>query len=294
MSNTPEFIPVDASGRRLALTRGGAGAPAVVLETGLGAESDEWEPVQREVERRTHVCRYDRANRGRSDPAPKPRSALDAVNDLHALLIAAKIPAPYVLVGHSLGGIIVRLYAHHYPGEVAGLVLVDSAHEDQFERTSPHFPAPFPGESESLTWHRDFWNSGWRDPNRNGEGIDFLATRAQAQAIGSLGDLPLLMLTAGAQFIKEAPPGNADAARMQALWGELQGEIMQLSSHAQQILVTSSGHFIQREQPEVIVAAIRQMVEQVRGEGSGAMAVAQPALNQGWLGKSELSAPTST
>jgi pimeloyl-ACP methyl ester carboxylesterase len=282
MSNTTELIAVDASGRRLALTRGGVGTPMVVLETGLGAESAEWERVQREVEQFTHVFRYDRANRGQSDAAPKPRSAEDAVSDLHALLIAAKLPAPYVLVGHSLGGIIVRLYAHHYPSEVAGLVLVDPAHEDQFERMSPLIPAPFPGEPEELTWFRDFWNSGWRDPNRNDEGIDFLATRTQAQAIGSLGDLPLLMLTAGSEFIKHAPPGNRDAARMQELWGKLQGEIMQLSSDVRQTLVKSSGHFIQREQPEVIVAAIRQIVEKVRGQSPDVMAVAQPASDDGW------------
>ena len=268
MSSTTEFISVDATGRRLALTRGGVGAPTVVLETGLGAESDEWERVQREVEQFTQVCRYDRANRGKSDPAPKPRSAQDAVSDLHTLLSAANLPAPYVLVGHSLGGIIVRLYAHRYPAEVAGLVLVDSAHEDQFEQISPLIPAPFPGAPEALTSFRAFWNSGWRDPQRNGEGIDFLATRAQAQAIGSLGDLPLLMLTAGSEFLKHTPPGNADAARMQARWGELQREILHLSSDAQQILVRDSGHFIQREQPEVIIAAIRQMVEKVRGQTS--------------------------
>src|SRR5215216_1877301 len=87
MSNTTELITVEASGRRLALTHGGVGTPTVVLETGLGAESDEWETVQREVERFTHVCRYDRANRGRSDPAPKPRSAHDCVEDLRALII---------------------------------------------------------------------------------------------------------------------------------------------------------------------------------------------------------------
>ena len=268
MSNKSEFIPVDVTGRRLALTRGGTGAPAVVLETGLGAESDEWEPVQREVERFTLVCRYDRANRGRSDPAPKPRSAGDAVGDLHTLLGATGIPAPYVLVGHSLGGIIVRLYAHRFPGEAAALVLVDPSHEDQFERVAPLLPAKFPGEPEALTQFRDFWNSGWRDPSRNEEGVDFLATRAQAQAMGSLGDIPLLVLTAGSQ-IKSAPPGNVEAARRQSLWEELHREIMQQSSNGQQILVKSSGHFVQREQPEVIVAAIRQMVEKVRGQGTG-------------------------
>ena len=282
MANTTELITVEASGRRLALTRGGVGTPTVVLETGLGAESDEWERVQREVEQFTQVCRYDRANRGQSDPAPKPRSAHDCVEDLRALLSAAKLPAPYVLVGHSLGGIIVRLYAHHYPAEVAGLVLVDPAHEDQFERISPLIPAPFPGEPEELTSFRDFWNSGWRDPKRNGEGIDFLATRAQAQAIDSLGDIPLLILTAGSEFIKHTPPGNADAARMQALWGELQHEIMHLSSDAQQIRVRDSGHFIQREQPQMIITAIRQLVEKLRAQNPGVIAVAQPASDDGW------------
>jgi pimeloyl-ACP methyl ester carboxylesterase len=270
MSNPTEFISIDSGGRRLALTRSGVGAPTVVLETGLGAESDEWEPVQRDVAQFTHVCRYDRANRGQSDPAPKPRSAQDAVNDLHALLIGANVPAPYVLVGHSLGGIIVRLYAHHYPGEVAGLVLVDPAHEDQFARMSPLLPPPFPGEPESLAQLRDFWTTGWRDPDRNGEGVDFLATRMQAQAIGSLGDMPMLILTA-ADWIKQAPPGSEGAARLQAQWEGLHHEIMRLSSHAQQILVKSSGHFVQREQPEVIVAAIRQMVEQVRGQAASTM-----------------------
>lgn len=268
MSRTTQFIQVDAAGRRLALTQSGAGAPAVVLETGLGAESDEWEPVQRDIERITQVCRYDRANRGRSDPAPKPRSAHDSVDDLHALLSIAKIPAPYVLVGHSLGGIIVRLFAHKYPDEVSGLVLVDPSHEDQFERLSPLFPAKFPNEPEAVSQGRDFWTTGWRDPSRNAEGVDFLATRTQAQAIGSLGDIPLLVLTAGSQ-LRMAPPGNADAARMQALWEEMHLEIMRQSSDAQQILLKSSGHFVQREQPEAIIAAIRQMVEKVRRQDAG-------------------------
>src|SRR6476620_3334780 len=92
MSNPTEFISIDPAGRRLALTRNGVGAPTVVLETGLGAESDEWEPVQREVAQFTQVCRYDRANRGQSDPAPKPRSAHDCVEDLRALLSAPKLP----------------------------------------------------------------------------------------------------------------------------------------------------------------------------------------------------------
>lgn len=88
----------------------GRGVPTVVLETGLGAESDAWLPVQRDVEQFSRVCRYDRAGRGGSDPASPPRSAGDMVRDLHALLSEAGIPGPYILVGHSFGGLLVRLY----------------------------------------------------------------------------------------------------------------------------------------------------------------------------------------
>jgi pimeloyl-ACP methyl ester carboxylesterase len=263
MKNAIEFVQVEPGGRRLALVRAGA-APAgvtVLLETGLGAESEEWEPIFQEISRFTRVCRYDRANRGHSDPAPAPRSAGDLAADLHALIVAAAIPRPLVLVGHSLGGLIVRLYAGQYPRDVAGLVLVDPLHEDQFERIGPFLKAPFPGEPEAVTRLRSFWLTGWRDPAQNPEGVDFLTSQAQAHAMGSLGDIPLLVLTAGV-FLHEAPP--EPSAQLNAIRQQMHHEIMQQSSHAAQILVEGSGHFIQREQPQEIVAAIRQMLEMVR------------------------------
>jgi len=259
-----DLVPIDATGRRLALTRRGAGAPTVVLETGLGAESVEWEAVQRDVATFVGTCRYDRANRGASDPAPKPRSARDFVGDLHALLETAAIPRPYVLVGHSLGGVIVRLYAHQYPHDVAGLVLIDPMHEDQFERIAPLIPGPFPGEPDALTQFRRFWTEEWHDPMKNPEGVDFRANQAQAQAIGSLGAIPLLVLTAS-DFLRQAPPGDPGAARMHQQWQELHRELMQQSADARQIMVETSGHFMQREQPETVVAAIRRMVAAING-----------------------------
>ena len=268
MQTVSALVPVDATGRRLALTRRGTGAPTVVLETGLGAESDEWEAIQQDVAKFTATCRYDRANRGASDPAPKPRSARDFVGDLHTLLETAAVSRPYVLVGHSLGGVIVRLYAHQYPHDVAGLVLVDPMHEDQFERIGPRIPPPFPGEPDTLTQFRRFWTGEWRDPTKNPEGVDFQASREQAQAIDSLGDLPMLVLTAGSEFLRGAPPGNPAAARMQERWLEMQRELMRQSSNAQQVMVETSGHFIQREQPETVVTAIRQMVEIINGPAS--------------------------
>jgi pimeloyl-ACP methyl ester carboxylesterase len=172
MHNGMESVQVDTTGRRLVLTRAGSGVPTVVLETGLGAESEEWEPVFQAVKQLTSVYRYDRANRGHSDPAPKPRSAQDSVADLHSLLVAAATPRPVVLVGHSLGGLIARLYAYQYPHDVAGLVLVDPMHEDQFDRIGPLFLPPFPGEPKALTQTRSFWAIDWRDPAKNEEGVD--------------------------------------------------------------------------------------------------------------------------
>ena len=265
MHHVEESVKVDTSGRQLALTRAGSGGPAVVLENGLGVEAEEWEAIFQEVKQWTSVCRYDRANRGHSDPAPKPRSAQDFVADLHSLLVTAAIPRPVVLVGHSLGGLIVRLYTHQYPQDVAGLVLVDPMHEDQFDRIGPLFHPPFPGEPRALTQSRSFAIIDWRDPAKNEEGVDLLASQAQAHAIDSLGDIPLLVLTSGV-FLREAPPEPAAqqvAARLQTLWQEMHRELMQQSSQGTHILVKTSGHFIQREQPEIISAAIRQMLETV-------------------------------
>jgi len=260
-----EHIQINPTGRHLALTRAGSGAPTVVLETGLAAEADEWHPVFQAVGQMTTVCHYDRANRGASDPAPVPRTLHDLVADLRALLAAADIARPVVLVGHSLGGLIVRLYAHQHPGEVAGLVLVDPMHEDQFERIGPHFHPSSDGEPEWLTQFRDFWGDGWRDPAQNAEGIDFPASQAQARAIRSLGDLPVILLTAGA-YLHDVPPGQAAqerAAQLQALWQDMHREMVGQSSNARQIVVETSGHFMQRDQPEVIVAAIREMLAMV-------------------------------
>jgi pimeloyl-ACP methyl ester carboxylesterase len=131
---------VDVGGRRLNVYCVGSGSPAVVLDAGLGGSTFDWRRVQERIARRTRACAYDRAGMGFSDPAPPPRDAGAVVGDLHVLLQRAAIAPPYVLVGHSLGGMHVRLYADRYPREVAGMVLVDPATEDQdliFHAISP-------------------------------------------------------------------------------------------------------------------------------------------------------------
>lgn len=130
----PPYAPpgklVDIGGYRLHLNCTGKNGPTVVLIAGGGDFSFDWALVQPGVSRFARVCSYDRAGLAWSDPGPTPRTMRQDAYELHALLRAAGIKAPYVLVGHSIGGLIARVYAEQYPNEVAGMVLVDSTHED--------------------------------------------------------------------------------------------------------------------------------------------------------------------
>jgi pimeloyl-ACP methyl ester carboxylesterase len=107
------------------IVESGTGAPAVVFESGLGEDVATWADVQPKVASISRTVAYDRAGIGQSDPAKRPRTLVVMARDLHSLLHAARIPPPYILVGHSLGGTLVQVFAHSYPTEVAGLVLVD-------------------------------------------------------------------------------------------------------------------------------------------------------------------------
>jgi len=156
---------VEINGRILVSYRTGSGSPAVILETGLGSESDEWRPIQRSIGEVTLAWRYDRAGRGGSGAAPtSPRSAGAMVEDLHELLRSAAIPGPYLLVGHSFGGLLVRLYAYRHPREVCGLVLVDAMHPDQFRVIGGALPPSTPDDPPPLDNFRKFWTGGSGGP----------------------------------------------------------------------------------------------------------------------------------
>jgi pimeloyl-ACP methyl ester carboxylesterase len=122
---------VDIGGRRLHLNCSGQGSPTVVFENGGGAFSIDWALVQPAIAKTARACSYDRARHAWSDPSPIAETPASVARDLHALLAAAGERPPYVLVGHSMGGIYVRIYERRYPGDVAGMVLVDGSHEDQ-------------------------------------------------------------------------------------------------------------------------------------------------------------------
>jgi len=248
-----------AGGRRLAASVQGQGDPLVLLEVGLGAESTSWAAVAEGVSRFARVCFYDRAGRGRSDPAPKPRQPEDLVQDLRSVVQALSPSRPVVLVGQSLGGLIVRLYAARYPGEVAGIVLADSLHEDQFERCAPLFPPATEGEPPMLTGMRRFWSGGWRDSANNAEGIDMLAMQAAGRGIVTLGNVPMRVLTAGGFMVPGAGFGTA-GPKLQAAWDELHAQLAGLSAGSRHDRVMDSGHFMQTDRPQAIVEAVRDVM----------------------------------
>jgi pimeloyl-ACP methyl ester carboxylesterase len=152
---------VDVGGYRLHINTLGENThpgPTVVLESGLGCNSLDWALVQPKIAKFARVCSYDRSGSGWSDESSLERTSQNIVEELHTLLHTAGIPEPYVLVGHSFGGINVRLYTSRYPKEVAGVILVDSSHEDQLQKL-PSWPD---GLLEKYVWNRDmmpFWAS---------------------------------------------------------------------------------------------------------------------------------------
>jgi len=198
------------------------------------------------------ACAYDRAGLGKSDRAPQTHTSQDMVDDLHNLLSKAGINAPYVLVGHSLGGMNVRLYASKYPKEVSGIVLVDSTHEDENDRMLALLPPEMlkNAKPEDLII-------------RTAEDVDFNRSIAQVRAANWHRDIPLVVLTRGSATLNPndyAVPSLAP--KFEQLRLELQKELVSRSSRGRQIIAEKSGHNIHRDQPELVVAAIRQVVRE--------------------------------
>ena len=144
---------VDIGGYQLHINCTGTGSPTVILDAGLGGSSLDWSKVQPAVARFTRVCSYDRAGYGWSQSGPGPRTSQQIVTELHLLLAKAKINGPYVLVGHSAGGLNMRLYAYRYPADVVGMVLLDATSEHQFAPFGT-YPAFFPPQGVNAADNR--------------------------------------------------------------------------------------------------------------------------------------------
>lgn len=259
----------DVGGRRLAYTTAGAGSPTVVLEAGFGWAREAWVWIHDSLAQMTTVTSYDRAGLGLSDPGPTPRTAADVAHDLHHLLTATALPGPYLLVGHSFGGDIIRLFAHCHPDTVCGLVFIDAAHPETEERWRTLLPRATEGEPPPLAGLRRWLIEECYDPAKNGERIDLPRSEAQVAA-ATLPDAVLLtILTAGQSAWDWTGIPQDVAVQMDAVWQELQRDHLRLSSRSTQIMAAQSGHNIFFDEPALVIAAIRAMVDTIRAARDG-------------------------
>jgi pimeloyl-ACP methyl ester carboxylesterase len=289
---------VDIGGRTLNIFCSGAGTPPVIFESGGPGPGLEWGAFQPEVSKFTQACWYDRADEGWSDPGPFPRTSNAIAKDLHELLKRAGVPPPYVLVGASFGGLNSRVYGGLYPNEVAGMVLIDSAHEDELQR-APKF---FLGRTAPrLLWHPlevAFKAAGFvgllrltqSSPSQSKDflqmtrdeiiralrqrpksvvgnvsvGIVLPESFAEAASVIRVGDFPLVVLTAGKPRDFGDAELNQEAAAYQQVWiHEIQPKLVGLSTHGRQIVVPNANHGSIPQ--ELILSSIHEVVMEVRG-----------------------------
>ena len=283
---------VDIGGRALNVHCLGEGSPTVIFVSARTAPGFVWMPTQRGVSAFTHACWYDRADLGWSDPGPDPAWGDAAARDLHRLVQSAGFRPPLVLVGHSFGGHVIRLYHHAYPGEASGLVFVDAAHEDAGtipgmpHRERPPIPRPViltismvlgqlgmmrfmasdPGPPPKH-WSVEEWDILARlRRQRNVALADAKigpgrATDDLVRSAGGLEEMPLIVLTQGNQ----ASPSSASPGVLGG-WVDLQRRLAERSRRGRQVVVADSGHGMPQEAPDAIITAVREMVTMVRHE----------------------------
>ena len=291
---------------RLHLMDAGQGSPTVIFESGIAASSLNWTAIQAGVARFTRACTYDRAWLGWSDPTSEPRVTSRLVEELHSLLATAQIPAPYVLIGHSFGGLLVQAYAVAHPDQVAGLVLIDPLPASEWAHVSgerlrilrwgirlsrrgallarwgvvrislallsgggrriPKLVAKLSSGRAEFTLSRlvgevqkmppEVWpmvQAHWCQPKAFlGMAEYFRGLPQSTQQAEALSDLPLVAVTI-LSAANSTPAQRADRDAM-----------AKRSAHGKHVVVPDSAHWIHLDQPEVVIEAIREMVEVVR------------------------------
>ncbi|HVN21661.1 MAG TPA: alpha/beta hydrolase [Dongiaceae bacterium] len=275
---------IDVGGLKMHIDCTGDGTPTVVLDSGLGDSYLSWRHVQPEIAKFTRVCSYDRAGLGYSEPSAEPRTSRVIAEQLHALLQAASVSPPYVIVGHSMGGYDVRVFTSLYRNEVVGMVLVDASHPDQDNRFPPalkDLEGSWRRETEFITYSMPFGiprlmgfcgsdvlsraaNCNYHSAREQfAEMQAFQESAAQAAASGTLGDMPLVVLSHDPDKpSSDLPPDLAKPVNV--AWERMQEELAHLSSRGARIVAKNSSHYIQSDRPDLVIDAIHKVVEQAR------------------------------
>ena len=227
--------------------------PTVILEAGTGDSSEVWNTVQEQVEKFARVCSYDRLGLGKSDKLAVLHTADEIVEDLHELLHAVPIPAPYVMVGHSMGGIYVRKYAALFPTEVKGLVLLDSSHEEQFTRVSEISPE----------WAQRIASKFPTDP----EGLRAQGFLPRKEHLAWRFDAPLIVIEH--DEVPKTAASDPMAKQSEAVFHVLQKDLASRSKYGELREAEKSSHYIQRDQPELVVQAIKDVIRESATLGPG-------------------------
>lgn len=255
----------DVGGYRLHMKCKGNGTPTVIVDAGMGEppiESGTWDRVIDGVSASTRICIYDRAGLGSSEPPSRtPRTAADIAKDLNVLLLKAKVQTPYVLVGHSIGGMTMRMFADMYPKNIVGVVLVDASHPDQWTKWRAALPGERPNESESITTSRQFLTTQIENPSSNPEKIDLSASAAQLRNAKGFGDIPLIVLTHSPKWRMVPDLPDSVLAKLESISQSLQVDLTSLSSVSQHRIADSAGHYIHAEDPELVVDAILELTK---------------------------------
>ncbi len=296
-----EFPPqgqlVDIGGRRIQLDCRGTGSPTVIFESGLDINGSlSWSAVHDEVAKTTRACAYSRAGIMWSDPKDGPQNAKAIAEDLHATLVKAGEKPPFVLVGHSLGGPYIMTYTKYFGADVAGLVFVDASHPDQVQR----FKAATSYTPSSMIMlikagAAFAWTGAVRIAPLSSKGVPHqppLAVQAmaahaptslghmlkeiesldqslaEAGTFRQLGNRPVYVLTSMAPLPKEALASlkitTEQGAQYKEIWKEMHDEEASWSSKGQHQLVAGAGHYIQFDRPDIVIEAVKSVVNSVR------------------------------
>jgi pimeloyl-ACP methyl ester carboxylesterase len=287
-------------GRTISLYCEGKGGPVVVMDSGLGDGASSWSAVQDQIAAKTRVCTYDRAGYGRSSLGPEPRDSAALAADLAAMLKAAHVRGPYLLVGHSLASFDVRLFAFAHPSDVAGMVLVDPSADWQFAREGVIAPRMLKVVENTSTFLRNCAqvprpaaieklcaasSPSWASPEirtfnaethgsvyyqaqlAEEQGMDkanneeLIAAR-MSRGVRPLGDKPLIILTrSDATSPSETPEV---AAAIYKMWVTMHDEMAELSSRGVNRIVEGTRHHIQDDKPQVVIDAVSEVLDTVR------------------------------